>query len=122
MNKNKVNQLCIYITLGLLVASAFFIRASNQQRSIFCTIDCMVYYRLSSQLMKYGPSGYSANDLGQALEKKEGKELSSYFFEPLFKHPPLYPLMGTIPILIFDDGVRSAALISSLFGLFFFCC
>lgn len=78
--------------LGLLAASAFFVRLENFKNTELRSIDEIVYYRMAKQVYAEGLSGYNTIPYGKELAA-QGRELPDYFFEPLFKHPPVFTLL-----------------------------
>ena len=102
--------------LGLLTASAFFIRLENFKNSKTQSIDEVVYYRMAKQVLEEGPSGYNTIPYGRELAAT-GRPLPNYFFQPIFKHPPLFTFLTTFSMKIFGVRGRSAAYIPILFGV-----
>lgn len=103
--------------LGLLTASAFFIRLENFKNSKTRSIDEVVYYRMAKQVLDEGPSGYNTLPYGRELAAT-GRPLPDYFFQPVFKHPPLFTFLTALSMKIFGIRGSSAAYIPLLFGVF----
>ncbi len=102
--------------LGLLTASAFFIRLENFKNSKTQSIDEVVYYRMAKQILNEGLSGYNTVPYGRELAAT-GRPLPDYFFQPLFKHPPLFTFLVALSMKIFGATGTSAVYVSLLFGV-----
>jgi len=105
-----------FLMLGLLTVSAFFIRLENFKQSYFRTIDEVVYYRMAKQVLNEGISGYHTIPYGEDLATS-GSHLPDYFFQPLFKHPPLFTLMNSFSMRLFGEKLVSCGYVSILFGV-----
>ncbi len=101
--------------LGLLTASAFFVRLDNFKNSQMRSIDEIVYFRMAGQVLEEGPSGYHTMPFGKEMADG-GRPLPAYFFKPLFKHPPLFTLLVSLSMKIFGAKLISAGYIPLLFG------
>ncbi|HSA30244.1 MAG TPA: glycosyltransferase family 39 protein [Candidatus Omnitrophota bacterium] len=98
MKKDLFQKILTILILSLLCVSAFWIRFENFQRSPNVTIDEMVYARMGAQMAE-NPFDYNTLDYGQDLAQG-GRDLPDYFFEPLFKHPPLFSALIAISFKI----------------------
>ncbi len=116
MKSESLKTTGIIIMLGLLVASAFFMRLENFEKSSprLLTIDEMVYYRMARQVLR-DPAEYHTVPYGRELSSR-GRKLPSYFFEPLFKHPPLFTYLLALSMKIFGANLSSAAYVSIFMG------
>jgi 4-amino-4-deoxy-L-arabinose transferase-like glycosyltransferase len=101
--------------LGLLAASAFFMRLQNFQNSRLRTIDEVVYYRMAVQMSR-DFFDYNTIPYGKELAGK-GRDLPAYFFKPLFKHPPLFTMLNAFSIRLFGPTMVSAEYVSLLCGV-----
>jgi len=106
----------IIILLGLLTASAFFIRLENYKNSKLRSIDEIVYYRMAEQVLEDGPAGYHTMPYGKELAAR-GRPLPAYFNQPLFKHPPLFTFLVSASLKIFGKNSTAAFYVSLLFGV-----
>jgi len=116
MRAESVQKAFIFLMLGLLIVSAFFIRLENFKKSDLRTIDEIVYYRMAKQVLDEGLSGYHTIPYGEVLAAS-GRPLPDYFFQPLFKHPPLFTLMNSFSMRLFGEKLVSCGLVSILFGV-----
>jgi len=116
MRAESVQKALIFLMLGLLVVSAFFIRLDNFKNSKLRTIDEIVYFRMATQVLDEGVSGYHTIPYGEELAAS-GRSLPDYFFQPLFKHPPLFTLMNSFSMRLFGEKLVSCGLVSILFGV-----
>ncbi len=112
MNMKLAQKIVISLMLGLLVASAFFIRLHNFKKSsqTLLTIDEMVYYRMAEQV-KANIGDYNTIPYGKELQAK-GRDLQPYFFAPLFKHPPVFTYLVAFSMKIFGESLASASYVS----------
>lgn len=117
MPAEMMKRIRIILMLGLLTASAFFVRLENFKRTSARSIDEIVYYRMGKQVLQEGLSGYNTVPYGRELAAT-GRPLPQYFFESLFKHPPLFTFLITLSMKIFGINGSSAAYISLLLGAF----
>lgn len=115
MASKPLHKALIIIMLGLLTVSAFFIRLHNFKHSELRSIDEVVYYRMALQVLKEGPTGYHTIPYGQELAAT-GRPLPPYFFQPLFKHPPLFTFMAAVFMKVFGGTMVSAGYVALLFG------
>ena len=96
----------IVLILSALTLCAFLTRLENVKKSKLISIDEMVYYRMGAQLkndiFNYNTIPY-ANDLS-----KQGRDLPEYFFDPLFKYPPLFSLLIMESINLFGQNFIEA--------------
>jgi len=96
--------------LGLLTVSAFFMRLDNFKNSTKRSIDEVVYYRMAEQVLSEGLAGYHTIPYGNYLAA-QGRPLPEYFFQPLFKHPPLFTLLTASSMKIFGANFISAGFV-----------
>ncbi|MBF0484400.1 MAG: glycosyltransferase family 39 protein [Candidatus Omnitrophica bacterium] len=108
-------KISTFLMLGLLAVSAFFIRLENFKNSPSRTIDEVVFFRMGQQVSSdWG--NYNSIQYGQEL-KASGRELPSYFFKPLYKHPPLFTFLIAFAMkLIGSTSINVAALVVILCG------
>lgn len=116
MPSEAIKKFFIVLMLGSLTASAFFIRLENFKNSPNRSIDEIVYYRMGKQILEQGLSGYNTIPYGQELAAS-GRPLPQYFFEPLFKHPPLFTFLAALSMRLFGSVLVSAEYVSLLFGV-----
>src|SRR3989338_7152702 len=100
MYSETLKRAFIILMLGSLMASAFFIRLENFKKSSSRTIDEIVYYRMAKQILQEGLKGYHTIPYGKELHEA-GRPLPDYFFEPLFKHPPVFTFLITFFMFLF---------------------
>jgi len=62
------------------------------------------------------PADYNTIPYGKKLSD-EGRPLPKYFFQPLFKHPPLFTFLATGAMKIFGTNIISAGYISLILGI-----
>lgn len=117
MPSKPIKKILIILFLAFLTISAFLIRLSNFKNSPARSIDEIVYYRMGKQILQEGLSGYNTIPYGREMAAT-GRPLPPYFFEPLFKHPPLFTFLITLSMKIFGPMLVSAEYISLLFGVF----
>ena len=86
--------------LGSLMISAFLYVLKTSKNSQSRSIDEIVYYRMAKQIVHQGFSGYNSIPYGRELAET-GRVLPQYFFEPLFKHPPLFTLLIAFSMKLF---------------------
>ncbi|MBZ0166095.1 MAG: hypothetical protein K8I00_04750, partial [Candidatus Omnitrophica bacterium] len=87
INPNLLRKL-IVLGLALLMAWAFIIRQQSILHSQGRSIDEAVYYRMAVQVQS-GLENYHTIPYGRKLAAT-GRELPAYFFQPLYKHPPMF--------------------------------
>lgn len=116
MPSETTRKLLITLMLGSLTISAFFIRLENFKNSPNRSIDEIVYYRMGKQILTEGLAGYNTIPYGREMAAT-GRPLPQYFFEPLFKHPPLFTFLITLSMKIFGPILVSAEYVSLLFGV-----
>lgn len=105
----------IFIILFILSAQAFHTRHINFAKSDSTTIDEEVYYILGHQL-KSNWQNYNTIEYARWLQEAKDFSLPEYFYRPLFKHPPLFPFLITIFLMLFGDNLISAVYVAGLFG------
>lgn len=106
----------VVLVLFLLTISAFLIRLQNFQNTETRSIDEILYYRMSKQLVQEGLTGYHTVPYGRELAAT-GRPLPPYFFQPLFKHPPLFSFLVALSIKWFGVSPTSAGYIPILLGV-----
>ena len=116
MASESSKKIVIFLMLGLLTASAFFMRLENFKNSKMRSIDEVVYYRMAKQVLKYGSSGYHTMPYGKEMADS-GRDLPDYFFKPLFKHPPVFTFLLSFSMRIFGKTLLSAEYVALLFGV-----
>jgi len=116
MPSGSFKKAFVFLMLGLLTLSAFFIRLENFKQSQLRTIDEVVYYRMAKQVLNEGISGYHTIPYGEDLAAS-GRPLPDYFFQPLFIHPPFFTLMNSFSMRLFGESLVSCGFVSILFGV-----
>ncbi len=111
-----MNKIFTLIILTLLTLSAFFIRSENIKHTQVWTIDEIVYARMAGQMLYTGFAGYNTIPYGNEMAA-EGRPLHDYFFQPLFKHPPVFCFLILFFFKFFGINFISAALPSLLSGV-----
>jgi len=104
--------------LGLLIVSAFFLRLNNFNNSDMHAIDEFVYFRMALQVNN-DISDYNSIPYGKVLTKS-GRKLPAYFFDPLFKHPPLFTYLLAASMKSSNNKFQAAAYFPILFGAVIF--
>lgn len=102
--------------LGALTISAFFIRLENFKNSPNRSIDEIVYYRMGKQILAEGLTGYNTIPYAREMAAT-GRPLPDYFFQPVFKYPPLFSLLIAALMKIFGPSLLSASYASILAGV-----
>lgn len=105
----------VWIVLTVLTFSAFFVRLENFKNTRARTIDEVVYFRMAVQ-MSQNLADYNTIPYGKELQAG-GRDLPEYFFQPLFKHPPVYSLLNTWMIHLFGPTLLASFYISLLSGV-----
>ncbi len=95
--------------------TGFFIRLNNFVKSDMRTIDEVVYYRMAKQI-NVNFFDYNTIPYGQELSSR-GRDLPKYFFEPLFKHPPVFTYLTAVAMKFFGNNMPTSVYISLLMGL-----
>ena len=116
MGSGPFNKTLLFLMLGLLTVSAFFIQLENFKQSDLRTIDEIVYYRMAKQVLDEGLSGYNTIPFGEELAA-QGRPLPEYFRQPLFKHPPVFTFLSVVSMKIFGPKLISAEYISLLLSV-----
>jgi 4-amino-4-deoxy-L-arabinose transferase-like glycosyltransferase len=116
MPSELARKLLTVLMLGALTASAFFIRLENFKNSPNRSIDEIVYYRMGKQVLRDGLAGYNTIPYGRELSA-QGRPLPDYFFQPVFKYPPLFSLLITQSMRMFGKTVVAAGYVSLLAGV-----
>jgi len=110
MASEKIKKILIIFLLGSLSISAFFIRLENFENSRARTIDEIVYHRMGIQV-KQDISQYNTIAYGKELASN-GRELPAYFFQPLYKHPPIFTFLISSSLRLFGNSLFSAGYVS----------
>jgi len=105
-----MKKLLIGIVLVLLTVSAFVIRLENFRRADSSAIDEVVFFRMALQMTR-DLSAYHTMPYGKDLAAT-GRELPQYFFDPIFKHPPVFTLLATASMRIFGPTMLSVEYVS----------
>ncbi len=118
-----LKKIILIVLLSLLTISAFCVRLENYKNSQARSIDEVVYMRLAKQI-KDDIHNYNSIAYGEELQAT-GRELPNYFFQPLFKHPPLFALILSWSMHIFGvnglaGGYVTVALGALMIPLMFF--
>jgi 4-amino-4-deoxy-L-arabinose transferase-like glycosyltransferase len=113
---NSLKRNLVWLALGLLIVSAFFIRFKNVSKSENYAIDELVYAKMANQINHEGLKGYNSIPYGKELTAM-GYDLPEYFFQPLFKYPPLFTLLCSLSMKIFGPTMEACALFPLLFGV-----
>lgn len=116
MTSGSFQKILIFLMLGLLTASAFFVRLGNFKNSQKRSIDEIVYYRMAKQVAHEGFSGYHTIPYGKELAAT-GRQLPKYFFQPLFKHPPVFTFLAALSMKLFGNRLISAEYVSLLLSV-----
>jgi len=111
MASKSFHKALIITMLGLLTVSAFFIRLENFKNTKLRSIDEIVYYRMAEQVFSDGLAGYHTVPYGKELAAT-GRPLSEYFFQPLFKHPPVFTFLAALSMKVFGPNINSAGYVS----------
>lgn len=114
MNKKVI---LIYCVLILMVISGFSLRVRNYLGSTTRTIDELVYYHLGANLSRgeeYNTVRFSKLFL---TIHPEYAPLPDYLTAPIFKHPPLFPMIIGVAIHIFGDQYLTGLFVSAFFGV-----
>jgi len=115
MSSKIIKKCIIIIVLLVLSISAFKIWLNNFQNSNLRTVDEWVYYHLALQL-KEDITNYTTIPYAFELTA-EGRPLPKYFFQPLFKHPPLFSVLLSYSLRIISDRSLSIVFVSLIFGV-----
>lgn len=105
-----------FIILGFLVVSAFVSRFEIFIRPQPRSIDEAVYYNLGRQLA-VDVRDYNTIAVAKYLTEERGRTLPPYFTQPLFKHPPLFPMLIAGAVRLLGDDMASAEVVSLGFGV-----
>ena len=120
----KIVRLLIVLALCVMMAAAVKVRSEAILQTKYKSIDEMVYHRLAVQI-QWGLENYHTIPLAHKLSDA-GRDLPDYFFEPLFKHPPLftffnyavYQTFGITPLSPFYVTLACGVLMIPLVYLF----
>ena len=116
MPSEPAKKLLIALMLGSLTTSAFFIRLENFKNSPARSIDEVVYARMGKQVLQEGLAGYNTIPYGRELAA-QGRPLPDYFFQPVFKYPPLFTLFIAQSMKFLGNTLPSAAYVPLLAGV-----
>lgn len=116
MPSEAIKKIFIVLMLGSLTASAFFIRLENFKKTPARSIDEVVYARMGKQVLQSGLAGYNTIPYARELTA-QGRPLPDYFFQPVFKYPPLFSLLITQSMRMFGETVVAAGYVSLLAGV-----
>lgn len=109
----------IFLFLAALSFNAFGLRLQTFNETTWRSIDEVVYFRLGLQLKK-DTTHYNTLAVKEWLPHIE-REFPVYFYQPLFKHPPLFPYLLAAFFHLFGDDRHSAPTVASnasiLFGV-----
>lgn len=108
-------KVLVFVVLCGLVLSAFGIQLNVFIKSRVTSVDEAVYYRMGQQVM-YDWRDYNTIPYAEKLTK-EGRDLPEYFFQPLYKHPPLFTFLVSLSMKLFGPRMVSAEYVSLLFGV-----
>ncbi len=114
--REPFKKLFILLFLSLLSLSAFFTRLENFKNSPARTIDEVVYYRMADQILNHGLQGYNSIPYAQELTA-QGRALPKYFFQPIFKYPPLFSLMLALAMKVLGPTLVAAYSVILLTGI-----
>ncbi|MBF0385389.1 MAG: glycosyltransferase family 39 protein [Candidatus Omnitrophica bacterium] len=115
MPKETLKKLSIFALLLFFTISAFYIRLENFKKSEYRSIDEVVYYRMAKQMRD---NFFDYNTIPYGLElAKRGRDLPKYFFEPLFKHPPVYTILASCSVKAFGNSMEASLCPSLLLGV-----
>ncbi len=110
-----LQRLLIAILLGVITVSAFFIRLDNFKNSYTRSIDEVVYYRMAKQVLTDGLGGYNTISYGRELAE-QGRSLPDYFFQPIYKYPPLFTMLIAQSIKMFGPNDLGVGFVPLLAG------
>lgn len=110
-----VKRFFIIAGLGLLMFLSFFIRKYNFEVSPARSIDEVVYFRMALQIQS-GLEHYNTIPYGKKLHDA-GRPLPDYFFEPLYKHPPIFTLFVSLAMKLFGFSELTAFYVPVFFSL-----
>ncbi|MFH1037118.1 MAG: glycosyltransferase family 39 protein [PVC group bacterium] len=100
--------------LILVLILSFALRWNGINRPHRSTFDESLYQELGYQLYQ-DPGNYSPRPIYHNLVKM-GRPPPEYLQQPLFKHPPLFSYFIALSLRLFGPTVKSASLVSVLFG------
>jgi 4-amino-4-deoxy-L-arabinose transferase-like glycosyltransferase len=107
-NSDKIRTILV---LTFLVVAAFFSRFYVFLKPQVRSVDEVVYFNLGYQLTE-DLSNYNSINVARYLVEERDRILPPYFTQPLFKHPPLYPLMIAGALRLFGDHYATAEVVS----------
>lgn len=116
MSRPILQRLCLVLVLSLLTIPAFLIRLQNFKNTTSRTIDEIVYYRMGRQVLHEGLAGYNTIPYARELTA-QGRPLPDYFFQPVYKYPPLFTLMIAQSMRMFSETLLAAAYVPLLAGV-----
>ena len=110
-NMKIIIKNCLIVVLLIAISvSAFHVRLNSFENSDKRSIDEFVYYNMAKQMVK-DIVDYNTIPYGKELTER-GRPLPQYFFEPLFKHPPVFTLMAMLSMKAFGVKLVSAGYVS----------
>ena len=110
-----LKQTLVFVVLTILVLTAFWQRQDAFIHSPAFTIDEVVYYRMGMQV-KENWRDYHTIPYANELSAR-GRSLPQYFFQPLYKHPPVFTFLIALSLKLFKPIPLSGAYVSILFGV-----
>ncbi|MCA9403342.1 MAG: glycosyltransferase family 39 protein [Candidatus Omnitrophica bacterium] len=114
-SKERLNRWLIAIFLILLMAGTFIVRQRNIIDTQYRSIDEYVYHRMAVQV-QWGWENYHTQPYGHILAEK-GRDVPAYFFQPLYKHPPLFTMANLLSYQIFGITPMSPFYVALCCGL-----
>lgn len=97
-----LKKIIVTVIIGGLCISAFFIYLNNFKKPTPRTVDEVVYYMMARQLedniLDYNASSYVLHN-----STTDRRDLPDYFYQPLFKHPPLFTLLILVSVKVFGS-------------------
>ncbi len=99
----------------LIILSAAIFRIVGFNSPHFYTFDESLYTDFGSKFMS-NSLDYNFQQSFKAFAEK-GRELPAYLNKPIFKHPPLYPMLLSLSFSLFGVSYFSAFLVSLFFGV-----
>jgi len=116
MSIGAIKKLSIFIVLGLLTISAFFIRLENFKNTKLQTIDEIVFTSMAIQVSR-DVADYNAIPYGKDLQSLAWDHLPAYFFQPLFKHPPVFTFLLVLSMKLFGSNFVSVGYVPIVMGV-----
>jgi len=110
------NKLVIYAALAAALLTAGFLGFRGFMRSHDTTWDENIYMMLGEKLHA-DPLSYSPSFMASSL-MESGSSVPGYLYEPLFKHPPLFPYLIAAAYHFTNSAVLAAFYVSYISGIF----